>query len=362
MEPPEGVDRPAGAQAELREGSTGRRDQVRELRQRRQQARLAGHFERPTSPPAQASLRRRLVDRAIAGSIDRLVGQLRDYAERLDDFFAALVDTIDRGEWGTPADDSKLRRRIASLERRLTTVEPDTDLSGPTDGSRRFDPWYSPQRFEDAFRGTAEDIRQRYRELTTLFEGKDPVLDIGCGRGELVRLLSDHGIDARGIDLDGDVIEDAVRDGLPVEQGDGIGYLRALPDASLGGVLAVQVIEHLSPQQLVDFVALAADKLRTGGLVFADTPNPQSLYVFTSALYLDPTHTTPIHPAYLAFLFREAGFAEVQFEHRSPVPDDIKLPSVKGNDEALVTGVNDVIRQLNELLYGAQDYAVVATR
>ena len=72
----------------------------------------------------------------------------------------------------------------------------------------------------------------------------------------------------------------------------------------------IQVIEHLTAQDAMDLVALAARKVRPGGKVIIETVNPQSLYVFARSFYLDPTHVRPVHPAYLEFLFREAGFAE----------------------------------------------------
>ena len=131
-----------------------------------------------------------------------------------------------------------------------------------------------------------------------------------------------------GVDIDGELVKSAVERGLPVEEEDALRYLRSLDDKALGGMSLIQVIEHFSAQEIVDFVALAADKVRPGGRVFVETVNPQSLYVFAHALFLDPTHMRPVHPAYLAFLFREAGFAAVDIEWRSPPPaDDVLEPA-----------------------------------
>ena len=99
----------------------------------------------------------------------------------------------------------------------------------------------------------------------------------------------------------------------------------ALPDG-LGGLTLLQVIEHLEPQEALDLVPLAARKVRPGGKVIVETANPQSVYALARSFHVDPTHVRPMHPAYLEFLFREAGFAEV------------------------------------ELVFAAQDYAVIATR
>ena len=57
-------------------------------------------------------------------------------------------------------------------------------------------------------------------------------------------------------------------------------------------------------QELLDVVVLAAEKLRPGGTMVV-TAGPGER---------DPSYQRPVHPAYLAFLFREAGFADVAVE------------------------------------------------
>jgi SAM-dependent methyltransferase len=224
-----------------------------------------------------------------------------------------------------------------------------------------FQPWYSSERFEEAFRGSREQMLERYRDLAARLVGNDPVLDVGCGRGEFLELLAGSGVDARGVDVDGELVKAAVEQGLHVEEDEALRYLRAMDDKSLGGMSLIQVIEHFSAQEIVDFVALAADKVRPGGRVFVETVNPQSLYVFAHALFLDPTHMRPVHPAYLAFLFREAGFATVDIEWRSPPPaDDVLEPTPE--DGPVATVHNENVRRLNELLFAPQDYLIVAAR
>jgi O-antigen chain-terminating methyltransferase len=112
---------------------------------------------------------------------------------------------------------------------------------------------------------------------------------------------------------------------------------------------------------VIDLVALAADKVRPGGRVFLETVNPQSLYVFAHAFYLDPTHVRPVHPAYLAFLFREAGFAAVDIEWRSPPPPDDVLEEVR-SEHTLPGAINANVKRLNQLLFAPQDYLLAAVR
>jgi hypothetical protein len=149
--------------------------------------------------------------------------------------------------------------------------------------------------------------------------------------------------------------------GLHVEADDGNTYLRSIPDASLGGLALIQVIEHLTAQDLVDLVAVAAHKVRPGGKVIMETVNPQSLYVFARSFYLDPTHVRPVHPAYLEFLFREAGFSTVELDWRYPPREREVLKDIPGDDDA-TRQMNANIANLNALLFAPQDYALIATR
>jgi O-antigen chain-terminating methyltransferase len=248
-----------------------------------------------------------------------------------------------------------LYERQAAQERVLAALG-DRGASAPA-----FRPWYSSERFEEAFRGSMEEMLERYRDLAERLVGAGPVLDVGCGRGELLELLSGLGVEATGIDLDGDLVKAGAGRGLSVAEDEAIRYLSSLDNHSLGGMTLVQVIEHFSAQEIVDFVALAADKVRPGGRVFVETVNPQSLYVFAHAMYLDPTHLRPVHPAYLAFLFREAGFAEVEIEWRSPPPAEDLLESVPADSSGAALH-NENVRRLNELLFAPQDYLIAAVR
>ena len=61
--------------------------------------------------------------------------------------------------------------------------------------------------FEDVFRGPEERIRAVLEPYVELLRGHEPVLDAGCGRGELLGLLRDAGIEARGVDSDPGMVE-----------------------------------------------------------------------------------------------------------------------------------------------------------
>jgi 2-polyprenyl-3-methyl-5-hydroxy-6-metoxy-1,4-benzoquinol methylase len=223
------------------------------------------------------------------------------------------------------------------------------------------DPWYHQDAFNGHFRGATDDILERYRDLAARFHGCSPVLDIGFGRGEFLTLLGELGVEARGIEVEPELVAWARLHGLDVEEGRAVEYLETLDEASLGGLAMIQVIEHLSPQHVIDVVRLAAEKVRPGGKVVVETVNPMSLYTYAHAFWVDPDHVRPVHPTYLGFLFAEAGFASIERVDRSPVPEDESLELLPGDDE-LSKRLNANFERINALLYGPQDYAIVATR
>ena len=100
--------------------------------------------------------------------------------------------------------------------------------------------------FEDRFRGSEADIRSRLADYVSYFAGQSNVLDVGCGRGEFLDLLQSRHL-GEGARLNPEMVEVCRSRGLDATAGDARAYLQGLPDESLGGLIAVQVIEHLEP-------------------------------------------------------------------------------------------------------------------
>jgi O-antigen chain-terminating methyltransferase len=200
-------------------------------------------------------------------------------------------------------------------------------------------------------RGSVEAVRDRQRRYVESLRANAPVLDIGCGRGELVGLLREAGVDARGIDADADMVAYARGEELPVEQADAIAYLDGVADESLGAIFMGQVVEHLSPGTLVRLLGLAAAKLRPGGLLVAETINPLSPIALRH-YFADLTHAQPLVPETLELLAKQSGFVETHTEfvnapaERLTEPDD---PIIAAN-----------VRLVNSVLFAPLDYALYA--
>jgi O-antigen chain-terminating methyltransferase len=202
-------------------------------------------------------------------------------------------------------------------------------------------------------RGDTAEIRERQRDYVADFQSSGPVLDLGCGRGEFVALLSEAGIEARGVDADADMVAFARGEGLDVEQADATAALESLEDGSLGGVFAAQLLEHLPPSTLVRLLEVAAAKLRPGGVIVAETINPLSPLALRN-YFADLTHAQPLVPETLELLFRQAGFTETEKRFLNEPEEQLTVP----DDPVHARNAT----RLNELLFAPLDYAIVARR
>jgi len=220
--------------------------------------------------------------------------------------------------------------------------------------------------FEERFRGTRADIKERQSAFIKYFKGCRNVLDIGCGRGEFQELLRDHEIGGHGIDIDEDMVNFCKSKGLDVEKIDAVSYLQKLEDKSLDGIFIDQVVEHLEQEYLIEMLNLSFMKLIYGGTIVVETVNPLSFFSFAN-FYIDMSHKRPVHPETLRFLLNAAGFREIKIELIAPVRDDARLKKIKigerrdGHREEIEI-YNHNIDMLNAIIYGPQDYALIGIK
>lgn len=107
----------------------------------------------------------------------------------------------------------ELEERLTRLERRIrgrgAAGAPSTVAGQPAQSAV---PDYFA--FESRMRGPTDEIRRRQKIYVDDFRDATPVLDVGCGRGELLALLREAGIEARGVDADADMVAYARGEGL----------------------------------------------------------------------------------------------------------------------------------------------------
>jgi len=299
------------------------------------------------------------------GAVKRFLRKLvRWYVEPLaadqrvfNDSVLKLIDALSERADASAAAREQAERLVRELEERLARLErrdpaaggvpaPVTVAAQPAAASV---PDYFA--FESRMRGSVDSIRDRQRLYVDVLRDAAPVLDAGCGRGELLGLLREAGVEARGIDADSDMVAYARGDGLDVEQADLVEYLQRATDGSLGAIFMGQVVEHLPAPTLVQTFQLAAAKLRPGGVLIAETINPLSPIALRN-YFADLTHAQPLVPETLELLARQSGFVETEIRFLNEPAERLTEP----DDPVIAANV----RRLNDLLFAPLDYALVA--
>jgi SAM-dependent methyltransferase len=311
--------------------------------------------------------------------IDSAVDELRRYQE-------ALMARDRRNEIalsGVMASQEELRASIGSLQQAAQTLKREVSrlvetgaavaagaapaggaAAGPAGNQLDALDSHKYVGFEDRFRGSTDDIRQRVSEYLPLFAGSRDVLDVGCGRGEFLALLRGQGIVARGIDVNLAMVEVCRQQGLNVSEADAVAYLRGQPDRSLGGLFAAQVVEHLEPRYLTALLDAAFDKLRPGSPIVLETINPACWFAFFESYIRDITHVRPIHPDTLSYLLVASGFQHVEVRYRAPFPEHDKLQRLAPHASLgdAVDTLNANVDRINRLLFTWLDYAAIGRR
>src|SRR5262249_33699109 len=220
---------------------------------------------------------KRILRKLMRWYVEPLAADQRVYNSSL----LKLVDALSERADISAAANERAQQLLRELEERLTRVErrggsagvapaqPVTVAAQPAAAAL---PDYFA--FESRMRGSVEAIRERQRRYVDDLRAAAPVLDVGCGRGELLQLLREAGVEARGIDADADMVAYAQGEGLEVEQADLVEYLERQEDGSLGGVFMGQGVGHPPPRGPLPPPQPAAGKLRGGGAPRPETVQP----------------------------------------------------------------------------------------
>jgi SAM-dependent methyltransferase len=296
-------------------------------------------------------LRRRLLRRAIRTYVEDVAARERALADatlKLVDALSEDLDAARRAHDGERRRATELEERLLRLERRPAGAAPTTVAAQPRAAAL---PDYFA--FESRLRASTEETRSKQRPYVELLAGAAPVVDVGCGRGELLGLLREAGVEARGVDADADMVAYARGEGLEVTQADVLAYLEEVEPGSLGGIAAMQLVEHLPPPALVRFLELAHRALRPGGVLLLETIDPLSPLALRN-YFADLTHAQPLVPETLELLVAGAGFGGIEVRPANPPAERLAEPADR------VHAAN--ARRLNELLFGPLDYALLARR
>jgi SAM-dependent methyltransferase/heme-degrading monooxygenase HmoA len=164
-------------------------------------------------------------------------------------------------------------------------------------------------------------------QFVRLLDGRGPVLDIGCGPGDVTRYLHDRGVDVLGIDLSPGMIAEArlAHPGVTFSVGD-LANLAATA-GSLAGIVAFYSLFHLPPQEVQGVLNNFRRKLERDGLLLI------AFHAGEDVIELKEWFGKPVslrgyffQPAQLTDMLRRAGFVIESSLSRPPYPD-IEFPS-----------------------------------
>ncbi len=234
--------------------------------------------------------------------------QLSDYKIQLSDYKVNLIDNQRR--LNLLLEEARKRLPKPFSEKQIETIAKQ-DL-------HIFDAMYVA--FEDKFRGTRKDIKQRQKVYLPIIKkalqatDNNPVLDMGCGRGEWLELLQEHHIKAQGTDLNCIMIQECNDHGLVAKEADILDYLREFKPASVSAVTGFHIIEHLPFNALIALFDECLRVLKPGGAIIFETPNPENLLVGGCHFYTDPSHHNPLVPETMRFTIEQRGFEKTEIK------------------------------------------------
>ncbi len=300
--------------------------------------------------------------RAIAGAsaLDRESGQLRD---TIREEYTRLKERADELEQALNFERLTRQKAFTDFDRRLTLKsatapanaagEETTAPARPVGLESLLETFY--YRLEERYRGSRDEIKQRllvYRnDLRAARErtgASGLVVDIGCGRGELLEVLAEDQFQAIGVDFNPIQLDAARRQGLAVVEADALDYLRGLADQSVLAVTGIHIIEHIPFPQLASVMQQVVRVLKKGGIAIFETPNPHNLIVGATTFHFDPTHVRQLPPEVMQILLEATGFSQVETRPLHPYE----------NFDYIVKHHN-INPDVAMLLFGPQDYAVI---
>lgn len=209
---------------------------------------------------------------------------------------------------------------------------------------------------EERFRGAPAEIERRQSAYLPAVRraveatGVRRALDIGCGRGEWLKLLAAENLRAVGIDLNRIMVEENRTAGRDVREADFRVFLAEQPAGTFAAVSAFHLVEHLVFEDLITLFDGARDALAPGGVLICETPNPRNVPMATNNFYIDPTHRNPVPAELLRFVAEVRGFVDVEIIPSNPFPQW----NPQQDDPQLAA--------FNDYFFGPQDYALIARK
>lgn len=176
----------------------------------------------------------------------------------------------------------------------------------------------------DDYRRWEEDLERRIGRWLPNGNGV-AILELGCGPGAFLSLANRRGhTDVTGLDLSPEQVR------LAQARCPGATVLQQSLHAFLSGasqrfdlIVALDVFEHLSKDELLEALSLSAQALKPGGRLIVQMPNGDSPWLGPVALG-DLTHEVMVTPALLGRLLTGYGFTDFEASECGPMVHGVK--------------------------------------
>ena len=321
------------------------------------------------------NIERRAVDLAMAqlaplrSEIAHTTQHAEDRLLSLNEALVAYVDakqvqnaqSIDAFKSEQLAKIAEIRQSVDTIRRQLSAAPPAASAPATAAPASANTPVIDDALYvalENHFRGSRDVVAQRQQDylphLPSVISVATPLVDLGCGRGEWLKVLKSKNIASLGVDSNSVCIAECKEENLNVVESDLLAFLSNRPNASVGTYTLFQVLEHLPFPVLIEALREMRRTLVPGGRLIAEVPNAKNLRVSAGTFWIDPTHQRPLFPELLMFLATEVGFSQadgVYANNLAPQHDLSGLPD----------GATNALRSVVDAVDGPGDFALIAT-
>lgn len=172
--------------------------------------------------------------------------------------------------------------------------------------------------FEEHFRGKEKEIKGKLNVYTPVILDilkhfkidLINAIDFGCGRGEWLEILHEHGIYALGVEINDFFLNRIKEKNLSAVKADIFDFLKKTEDDTFHIVTAFHIIEHIDINLRTKFLREVLRVLKKDGICILETPNPRNIFVGSGDFYRDPSHITPLFPDTIQFTGKTIGFSD----------------------------------------------------
>ncbi len=222
---------------------------------------------------------------------------------------------------------------------------------------------------EQKVQGSPKVVAERVHTYLKYLEGSTSVAAIGCGRGEVIKVLEKEGIRVRGSEMNA-ALADYCRDhGLDVVKMDPFSFISSMEDSSLDGIVLGRFAGYVPISKLFGMLKICRSKLKNNGVLIVEAPNPFSLYGIASYAIEYSENLYPLHPETLKLICESCGYSmpEVVFlgayppeEHLENLESALDVRTLNPVEVDLFKRINENFLKINRTVFSHRDYILVA--